>query len=357
MALLQPPSVDSRGVRLEDGPMPYILRNLTTSFAQLKLNVTCADCKSEAMLKVAQHFSSAEGTQRGTDLAEGILDLLTETVGADFLALELDRQIANARFKCPHHPEYKAVGAERDFNDFDTIQREESVRFILSVAIAAIALLICLAIFMVVIRVITRRQHRKWLETITDSQIVAVWGHQRKEKDNQIELNATSSSLYRSHAIPVFVRILMPMIIIGTAGLFLMGHLTIAASVSLLIALAGQEYRNDGFFEFSIASGTVNLWKAGGYELAILIIIFSGVWPYLKQVLSLILWFAPPSMVAVDVRGKTLNWLDFLAKWSMVDIFTLLVTLVAFRTTVKRYDRCPKLIEKVFPRISDFFFR
>lgn len=342
MALLQPPSVDGRGVRLEDGPMPYILQNLTTSFAQLSLNVSCTDCKSEAMLKVAEHFSSAEGTQSGSDLAEGILELLTDTVGADFLALELDRQIANARFKCPHHPDYNPAAAERGFDEFDAIQREESLQFIISLAIVALVLIICLALFMTAIRVIARRQHKKWLETITDSQIVSVWDHQRKEKEIKNELNATSSSLVRTQAIPLFVRILIPIIIIGNVGLFLSGHLNIAASVNLLISLAGQDYRNDGFFEFSIATGTINLWKAGGYELAILILIFSGVWPYVKQLLSLIMWFAPPSTVSVDLRGKTLLWLDFLAKWSMVDIFTLLISLVAFRTTVRRYGQCSK---------------
>lgn len=338
MALLQPPTLDGRGARLDDGPMPYILQNLTTSFAQLNLNVTCTDCKSEAMLKVADHFSSAEGTQSGTDLAEGILDLLTETVGADFLALQLDRQIANARLKCPHHPDYNPAAADRDFDDFEAIEREESLQFIISLAIATLVLIVCLAVFMVVVRVLARRQHKKWLETITDSQVLSVWKHQQKEKEERAQMNTASSALYRSQVIPLFARILIPIVIVGNVGLFLSGHLNIAASVSLIISLAEQEYRNDSFFEFSIATGTVNLWKAGGYELAILIIIFSGVWPYLKQAMSFILWFVPPSTVSVDTRGKTLQWLDCLAKWSMVDIFTLLVSIVAFRTTVSRYD-------------------
>lgn len=288
------------------------------------------------MLKVAEHFSSAEGTQNGADLAEGILDLLTKTVGADFLALQLDRQIANARYKCPHHPDYDPAAAERDFDDFEAIKREESLQFIIALALAALALIIFLAVFMIAIRVFARRQHKKWLETISDSQIISVWKHQQKEKEDKAQVNATSSALYKAQAIPLFARVLIPIVIVGNVGLFLSGHLNIAASVSLIISLAEQEYRNSSFFEFSVATGTINLWKAGGYELAILIILFSGVWPYVKQLMSLFLWFVPPSTVSVDTRGKTLQWLDFLAKWSMVDIFTLLISLVAFRTTVKR---------------------
>ena len=76
---------------------------------------------------------------------------------------------------------------------------------------------------------------------------------------------------------------------------------------------------------------------AGGKELAVLIFLFSFVWPYTKQLITLFLWFAKPGIVSVKKRGSILLWLDALAKWSMVDIFTLVVTIVAFRVSIQRY--------------------
>jgi uncharacterized paraquat-inducible protein A len=75
---------------------------------------------------------------------------------------------------------------------------------------------------------------------------------------------------------------------------------------------------------------------AGGQELAILIFLFSFIWPYAKTVLTMVLWFASPSSISVARRGSILLWLDFLAKWSTIDIFVLIVTIVSFRVNVQR---------------------
>lgn len=75
---------------------------------------------------------------------------------------------------------------------------------------------------------------------------------------------------------------------------------------------------------------------AGGEELAILIFLFSFIWPYTKTLLTMFLWFTSPSTVSVGRRGSILLWLDFLAKWSSIDIFVLIVTIVGFRVSVQR---------------------
>lgn len=75
---------------------------------------------------------------------------------------------------------------------------------------------------------------------------------------------------------------------------------------------------------------------AGGEELAILIFLVSFAWPYMKQIITLGLWFAPPKLVSVERRGTVFLWLDALAKWSFADIFVLILTIVSFRVSVKR---------------------
>jgi hypothetical protein len=100
------------------------------------------------------------------------------------------------------------------------------------------------------------------------------------------------------------------------------------------MTLFGENLTLDNFFVFSMARSTMDMWKAGAKELAIVILIFSGIWPYMKQLITLVLWFLPPSKVSVQTRGSILVWLDALAKWSMVDIFGLVISLVAFRITV-----------------------
>jgi uncharacterized paraquat-inducible protein A len=75
---------------------------------------------------------------------------------------------------------------------------------------------------------------------------------------------------------------------------------------------------------------------AGGQALAMMIFLASFAWPYSKQLMTLVIWVAPPRWITVKTRGNTLLWLDALAKWSIIDIFVLVVTLVCLRVSIKR---------------------
>ena len=135
----------------------------------------------------------------------------------------------------------------------------------------------------------------------------------------------------------------MPIIILITVGLFVSGHLSIGAAVAMKVQLAGDNIEVDNFFEFSMAKSTYDTWVAGAKELAILIILFSGLWPYTKQFTVLYLWMTPPSCVTMETRGSVFQWLDTLGKWSMIDIFVLVMSLVAFQIDVSSpiYDFLP----------------
>jgi hypothetical protein len=59
--------------------------------------------------------------------------------------------------------------------------------------------------------------------------------------------------------------------------------------------------------------------------MVLLIWIFTGIWPYVKLLMSLVVWVAPPTCIGVTKRGVILLWIDALAKLSVVDIFTMLL--------------------------------
>jgi hypothetical protein len=59
--------------------------------------------------------------------------------------------------------------------------------------------------------------------------------------------------------------------------------------------------------------------------MVVLLWIFTGIWPYLKLLLSLGVWLAPTKYIGVKRRGTILLWIDALAKLSVVDIFTMLL--------------------------------
>jgi hypothetical protein len=59
--------------------------------------------------------------------------------------------------------------------------------------------------------------------------------------------------------------------------------------------------------------------------MVVLIWIFTGIWPYVKLLLSLLAWVVPTDYIGVKRRGNILLWIDALAKLSVVDIFTMLL--------------------------------
>ena len=86
-------------------------------------------------------------------------------------------------------------------------------------------------------------------------------------------------------------------------------------------------------FTFSIAQSTMDMYKAGAWQLALILVIFSVIWPYTKMFYMIYLWVAPTTIVSPEKRGSSFSWLDALGKWSMIDIFITVLSLVTFRIT------------------------
>ncbi|MBI2094629.1 MAG: paraquat-inducible protein A [Candidatus Omnitrophica bacterium] len=79
---------------------------------------------------------------------------------------------------------------------------------------------------------------------------------------------------------------------------------------------------------FSILSGIEALWKEKHYALAGIIFFFSIVFPFTKLAALGWIWFAK---VTAGKRRALIFWLEFLGKWSMLDVFVVAVTIVAVK--------------------------
>ena len=196
----------------------------------------------------------------------------------------------------------------------------------------------------------TKRRRNQRMARMSDKEKETEAKEKEARRKRAKAINARSVSMFRSkESIPRFVRYgivraYCSIIILITIGLFLSGHLSIGAAVAMKLDLAGDQIDVDNFFEFSMAKSTYDTWVAGARELAVLIALFSGVWPYTKQLTILFLWMSSPSCVSMERRGSIFQWLDTLGKWSMIDIFVLVMSLVAFQIDVSSpvYDYLPE---------------
>jgi hypothetical protein len=331
LATIPAPSLDARGVRMGGTPATAALQELIGSVAQLNLNISCIECSSPGMYELARLLESPEAKEDTTEVAKMLLDYVTQLMGGNFLQVQIDRILNDAASACPHSPSYDSNVKAFEYQNFETPPSDDSVSYLVLLGAVTACLILAVAVVVSVIRCIVRRRHQKWLRTLPSQQTQRLLSLQGREQAMESEFNDSSQSMFRSPDIPKLVRWLMPLIIVANIGFFLSGHLSLGATVNIEAELAGEKFRVEKFFEFSMAKSTVDIWNAGGKALAVMILIFSGIWPYTKQLITLVLWFLPPSVVSISRRGSTLLWLDWLAKWSMVDIFVLVISIAAFR--------------------------
>ena len=81
-------------------------------------------------------------------------------------------------------------------------------------------------------------------------------------------------------------------------------------------------------YPLSFVESIEDAWNGDAKGLAIVIVVFSGIWPYLKNVMLAVLWYLPCSR---RVQTQTLLWLSRLSKYTLVDVFAVICILVAIQ--------------------------
>ena len=341
LSILPTPILDSRGIRISTSAATLSVRDLGMAILDLGLNITCISCSSPLLEDLTTLFSSADATSDLTDLMNEVVTYITNLLGGSVLQVQIDRMLAGAVLQCPHHFMY--VNEENydkiEYEKFE-FQKQPKDSLTLLFTIVGVVVLIILTAFCVsfISKFVKRRRLDLWMANLTANELKALVEKQIIEDDYQYRLNSSTTAMFLSPTIPLLVRICIPIIVIINICFFLSGHLSLGASVDLDVHLAGEALVIKELFVFSMAESIQDMWDAGAKELAILILIFSGIWPYTKQLAVLMLWFLPPRLVSVARRESIFVWLDILGKWSFVDIFVLILSLSSFRVAIMTSD-------------------
>lgn len=349
LATVVTPVLDRYGMRVGEADSGIVLRKLALAVAEAKIDLNCIACSSPLLLDMTSYLSSQQGIEDTTEVANNVFAYVSNLLGGDLVQSFIDKALNEAGIKCPHSPTYM-----KDFNglEFDDMiasaKSESSYGFLFAIISVVACLVVLIAVAIALARLVGKRRHERWLKTLNREQLLDLEKMQNEETKSTKDLDSRMKSLALSSEIPIFLRLFVPIVILGNIALFLSGHLSLGGTVNLSGSFGGQSFDVDGFFEFSMAKSTIEMWNAGAKSLAILIVIFSGVWPYTKQLFLFVIWFLPTTRVSSNRRGKILNWLDVLGKWSMVDVFVLLMTLASFRLSVESPDHLSFLPEGLY---------
>ena len=114
-------------------------------------------------------------------------------------------------------------------------------------------------------------------------------------------------------------RIDIPILIFISTGLLLVG---------LLLPLMHVEKMLFWKNEYSVLTGIAGLFDEREYFLAGLLLFFSVIFPIVKVAGLWVLW---SMRFQIDQRRRFLEWLGFLGKWSMLDVFVVAILIVALK--------------------------
>lgn len=334
LATIPAPELDSYGIGVSTEGPTAALRALATSIGSLTVEVTCNQCKSPKMKEWPEVIGSPQAQADLTVAIENTISFIGDAVGkGTLLQSMIDQALNNAAQKCPHSPSYdpsveSRVYPSRPINPVDSSSTESFLTTLVIIVVVALLLVTALGF---VLRWFVEQRHRKWLVTLTPEVLAQLARDQKMATNAADKLDAATESMFTSPQVPIFLRWGMPFIILLNIAFFLSGHLSLGATVNIRADLFGEQLTVDKFFEFSMAKSIVDLWEAGGKELAVILLIFSGIWPYTKQLITLVIWFLPPSKLSTSRRESILLGLDRFGKWSMIDIFVLVISVVGFR--------------------------
>jgi hypothetical protein len=330
LATIPEPVSDPQGVRMDSFASAASPSYLEAHIGELTITADCRNCTSPIMNELTDLFSSPEARNETTDVANALLDYVTPLMGGNFLQFQIDRVLNEAVRKCPHSPSYEPNATLFIYEAFEPSKTSSSKGYLIFLAVFILTMIIILLTVYVV-----RRRHRKWIFNLSPHQIKNLSYHQKSKHYFEDKLNIATRSMFLSPDVPHVIRFTIPIVILCNVFFFLSGHLSVGASVNIEAEVAGEKYTIEEFFEFSMARSTIDIWKAGGQEIAILIFGFSGIWPYTKLMITLCLWFTSPSNVSISRRGSILLWLEWLTKWSMIDILVLVISIAAFRISIE----------------------
>lgn len=118
-------------------------------------------------------------------------------------------------------------------------------------------------------------------------------------------------------------------------ALFISANISVASSVYLYITIGNSITKLPALYTFMLWDSVVEMWDAGVWPLSLLIGVTSGVWPYIKLIAMLACWTLPPKILSNKYRLYLLRVLDALGKWSLIDVYVLVLFLESFRVHIQ----------------------
>jgi hypothetical protein len=139
--------------------------------------------------------------------------------------------------------------------------------------------------------------------------------HERAEPPCSERARLADRSIFAHSHLNCFLRWLLPVMLVGSLTLFAVAAMYDGTKVVLNIKVGRHKVPGITLSDFTLVESIRKMCDAGVYPLAALTLVWSGIWPYLRQVLLLACYFVGPRHFSVARRAGLLHLLDIMGKW------------------------------------------
>jgi len=301
------------------------------STGDFEMDISCKSCTSPDFDKFILSLYEPD------DITAVVREQTGNLMDSDFVQRFLNNVLLESKKRCPHHPEF-----DPNFEGVNTVdsssisdvgftlissEKEKNPRYF---SITNSALALSFIVLGMLAKLLHARRNRKWVRSLTNEGKILLHFQREKQRGTDEWLDENTTSLFDSPFIPKSIRWGVPALLFVNTCLYLGGHFGLMSVMNLDITFAGQSFTIEKFLEFRFFESTQKTYENGGAEMIILLWICSGIWPYIKILLSLAIWMAPPKYLSVKRRRTLILWIDALARLSIIDIFTLIIGFAIF---------------------------
>jgi len=326
------PETDASGNYIE-GTESLKIENSTFTFDEARFIVECISCTSSALHKASISLSTDRGIKKVTNIMTNLANDWIPALG-EAMQFPINTFLNDNEKQCKNHPRYIPPGVEDEmkatlpaelYSGSSTSPESQNI------ALAVVVALFSCCIFSCFRRCFLKRRYRKYLDKTPRDELKKKQEQQKLDAEFDATQDNMSKSMFRSDDLSTFLKYFVPFFLVVNIGFFVSGHMDVAGELGFYFKIFAEEIAIPVLIPFRVIETIRGFWQLGIYPMSVILFATSVFWPYLKQTLTLVCWFAPTKYLPMKKRMSTLLWLDYLAKWSMVDIFQLIFFALMFR--------------------------
>eukprot|EP01063_Lacrimia_lanifica_P002869 TRINITY_DN11557_c0_g1_i1.p1 TRINITY_DN11557_c0_g1~~TRINITY_DN11557_c0_g1_i1.p1 ORF type:complete len:1394 (+),score=407.83 TRINITY_DN11557_c0_g1_i1:102-4283(+) len=161
-----------------------------------------------------------------------------------------------------------------------------------------------------------------------------LWAYGKYKRDQFMDQKANNDRQLAKHPeVAKWARWGVALGVLASLGLLVAGTLRPAAVLKINAEVAGSPIRVRHMYVYTLPSALRDLWNSGAYGIACIVMVLSGVGPYVKLWVMAWCWLAPPCVLPRPRRLKYLELAAWCGKWGLATVFLVVLIMATLGMT------------------------